>query len=152
MLSSFSRSYCLLFFPKMQLKRKTERNKACSVFFSWDRLWSTQIKLYPLLSHIYCTLQVKGQWKSNINVWFRFMYSQKWDCSVSLFPKQNYNVMAPNFHIHVSVSDLYSQDRSAYFAAAKYADCSWEYTNRSQIYEYRNWEQGRAASFLGMHK
>jgi hypothetical protein len=24
-----------------------------------------------------------------------------------LFPKQNYNVLSPNFHIHVSVSDLY---------------------------------------------
>jgi hypothetical protein len=28
-----------------------------------------------------------------------------------------------------------------------------EYINRSQIHEYRNWErQGRAVSFLGMHK
>jgi hypothetical protein len=24
-----------------------------------------------------------------------------------LFPKQNYTVLSPNFHIHVSVSDLY---------------------------------------------
>jgi hypothetical protein len=42
--------------------------------------------------------------------------------------KQNYNVLASNFHIHV-VSDLYSQDRSAYFAAAKYTDWSWTYIN-----------------------
>ncbi len=35
------------------------------------------------------------------------MYSQKWNCLASLFPKQNYNVLSPNFHIHVSVSDLY---------------------------------------------
>jgi hypothetical protein len=28
----------------------------------------------------------------------------------SLFPKQNYNILSPNFHIHESVSDLYSQD------------------------------------------
>ncbi len=26
------------------------------------------------------TLQMKGQWESNINVWFQFMYSQKWNC------------------------------------------------------------------------
>ncbi len=26
------------------------------------------------------TLQMKGQWKSYINVWFPFMYSQKWNC------------------------------------------------------------------------
>ena len=27
--------------------------------------------------------------ESNINVWFRFVYSQKWNCEASLFPKQN---------------------------------------------------------------
>jgi hypothetical protein len=26
------------------------------------------------------TLQMKGRWKSYINVWFSFMYSQKWNC------------------------------------------------------------------------
>ncbi len=35
------------------------------------------------------------------------MYSQKWNLAASLFPKQNYNVLSPNFHIHVSVNDLY---------------------------------------------
>ncbi len=28
----------------------------------------------------YHSLQMKGRWKSNINVWFPFMYSQKWNC------------------------------------------------------------------------
>ncbi len=36
------------------------------------------------------------------------LYSQKWNCTLSLFTKQNYNVLSPNFHIHVSVSDLYT--------------------------------------------
>ncbi len=53
------------------------------------------------------TLQIKGRWESNINVLFRFMYSQKWNCTASLFPKQNYNVLSHNFHIHESVSELY---------------------------------------------
>ncbi len=35
------------------------------------------------------------------------MYSQKWNCAASLFPKQNYNVQSPNSHNHISVSDLY---------------------------------------------
>ncbi len=48
-------------------------------------------------------LQIKGRWKSNINVWFRFMYSQKWNYAASLFPKENYNVRSPNFHIHVYI-------------------------------------------------
>ncbi len=26
------------------------------------------------------TAQMKGRWESNINVWFPFMYSQKWNC------------------------------------------------------------------------
>jgi hypothetical protein len=35
------------------------------------------------------------------------MYSQKCHSAASLFPKQNYNVLSPNFNIHVSVSDSY---------------------------------------------
>jgi hypothetical protein len=48
--------------------------------------------------------------------------------------------------------NIYYQDRSAYFAEAKYADRSWEYINRSQIHKCRSWERGRAVLFLGMHK
>ncbi len=36
------------------------------------------------------------------------------------------------------------------FAAARDAGRSWEYINRLQIHECRNWEWGRAFSFLGM--
>ena len=50
---------------------------------------------------------MKGWWESNISVWFRFMYSQKWNCTAPLFPKQYYNFLFLNFHILVSVSDLY---------------------------------------------
>ncbi len=89
--------------------------------------------------NIFCsTLQMKGQWESNINVWFRFMYSQKWNCW--LFPKQNYKVLSPN-------PTLIYQDRSVYFAAAKYADQSWEYINHSQTQECRDWDWGRGAPF-----
>jgi hypothetical protein len=35
---------------------------------------------------------------------------------------------------------LYCQNWSAYLAAAKYADRSWECTNLSQIHECGNWE------------
>ncbi len=55
------------------------------------------------------------------------------------------------FPFHTSVNDLYiSQDRYIYFAAAKQADRSWESVNRSQLYECRNWDWGRAVSFLGL--
>ncbi len=42
-----------------------------------------------------------------VNVWFRFIYSQKWNCTASLFPKHKYYVLSSNFHIPVSASDLY---------------------------------------------
>jgi hypothetical protein len=82
---------------------------------------------------------MKGRSESNINVWLWFMYSQKWNCAVSLFSKQNYNVLSPNFHIHVSVSDSYAQDQSA--------DRSWEYINRSQIHEWIIGIGNKAAQF-----
>ncbi len=52
----------------------------------------------------------RPHWKwreSNKNVWFPFMYSQKWNCVASFFPQQNYNVLSPNFYTHISVRDLY---------------------------------------------
>ncbi len=34
----------------------------------------------PQPQHLHCpTLQMKGRWESNLNVWFPFMYSQKWN-------------------------------------------------------------------------
>ncbi len=86
------------------------------------------------------TLQMKGQEESKINVWFRSMYSQKWNRAALLFLKQNYNVLSPNIHFHVSLSDLYIPGLG-----------SWEYINRSQIRECWNWERGRAVWFLGLH-
>ncbi len=45
-----------------------------------------------------------------------------------------------------------SHDRSAYYAAGKCVDRSWEYINRSQTHELGNWDWGRAIPFLGPHK
>ncbi len=50
---------------------------------------------------------MRGRWQSNINVWFPFMYPQKWNCAAVLFPKQNYNVLSPSFYTHISLRDLY---------------------------------------------
>jgi hypothetical protein len=47
---------------------------------------------------------------------------------------------------------IYSQDRCAYFAAAKCVDRSWEYINGSHTHECRNWDWGREIPFLGIHK
>jgi hypothetical protein len=66
------------------------------------------------------------------------VYSQKWNCLALLFPKQNYNVRSPNFHIHVSVSDLYIPR----IGLLRSEDHSWEYVNRSR---YMNVEIGNEA-------
>ncbi len=49
--------------------------------------------------------------------------------------------------------DLYNfQDWSVCFAAAKYADRSWEYIIRSQTHECMNWDWGRTIPFVGIHE
>ncbi len=47
---------------------------------------------------------------------------------------------------------IYFQDRSAYSAAGKYVDWSWEYTHRSQTNEWGNWDWGRGIPRKGIHK
>ncbi len=66
-------------------------------------------KFSPCLLNMFLspTLQMKDRWESNINVWFRFMHSQKWNCMALLFSNQNYNDLSSSFRIHLSVSDLY---------------------------------------------
>jgi hypothetical protein len=58
-----------------------------------------------------------------------------------LFPKQNYNVLSPNSYTQISERDIYiSRIGSAYSAAGKYVDRSWEYINYSQTHECGNWD------------
>jgi hypothetical protein len=56
--------------------------------------------------------------------------------------KTEYNVLSPSSYTHISLRDLpiYFQDRSAYLAARKYVDRSWESINHSQIHECGNWD------------
>jgi len=56
--------------------------------------------------HLYCTCTanegpVRIQYKCLVPI---YVFAEM---KLSLFPKQNYNVLSPNFHIHVSVSDFY---------------------------------------------
>ncbi len=63
----------------------------------------------------------------------------------SLFPKQNHNVLSPNFHFHVSVSYLHILMIGLPILLQP---------NRQTdlVHECRNWERGRAVSFLGTKK
>jgi hypothetical protein len=57
-----------------------------------------------------------------------------------------------NFYACVCEQFIYSQERSAYSAAGKFVDRSWEYINPSQTHECGNWDWGRTIPFLGIHK
>jgi hypothetical protein len=92
-------------------------------------------------------LQMKGRCESNINVRFSFMYSQKWNCYF-----HNRIIMFCLPVQYISERFICFQDRSAYSATGKYVDRSWEYINRSQTHEYRNWDWGRAIPRKGIHK
>ncbi len=72
-----------------------------------------------------------------------------------IFPEVGLRGLSPNFHIHVSVSDLYIpmiglpillQEQQEYM----YVKRSWEYINRSQTHECGNWDWGHSRnSFSG---
>jgi hypothetical protein len=58
-------------------------------------------------------------------------------CAASLVLKQNYNVLSPNFHIHVSVSELYISRISLpiLLQPNRQTDPGNIYVNPSQIHE-----------------
>jgi hypothetical protein len=66
-----------------------------------------------------------------------------------MFLEMKLRSLVPSSYIHVSVTELYFHDRSAYLRIG--GPRSWEYTNRSQILEFGNWECGCVVSFLGTH-
>jgi hypothetical protein len=58
--------------------------------------------------------------------------------------------LVPNFHIHVSMSDLYIPTIGPPILQQQNT-VDGEYINRSPIYEGRNWELGRTVSFQGIY-
>jgi hypothetical protein len=48
---------------------------------------------------------MKGRRESNINVWFPFIYSQKWNCYFQI--RVIHNILSPSSYTHISVRDLY---------------------------------------------
>ncbi len=104
----------------------------------------------PLLYSL-STLQMKGWWESNINAWFPFIYSHKWNC---YFQNKIIMFCLPVLHSYIcerflSISRI---GLPIYYAAGKYVDRSWKYINRPQTHESGNWDWGHAIPRKGIHK
>ncbi len=84
------------------------------------------------------------------------MYYQEWNCTASLFTKQNYNVISLNSHTHMSHISvrvyIFPGSACLFCWSQKYVDRSWEHIIRSQAHEYRDWDWGRAIPRNGIHK
>jgi len=94
--------------------------------------------------------QVRIQYKCLVSVLYIFLEIK---LSSLLFSKAEFCLPIPTLIYSICEIFIYFQDLSVHFPAAKYVDRSWEYINRSQIHECRNWEQGHhSVSFLGIHK
>jgi NOL1/NOP2/fmu family ribosome biogenesis protein len=64
-----------------------------------------------------------------------------------MFPEKKLRSLVHNFNIHVSASDFYIPTIGpSILLQPKEKEQSWEYINRSQKHECRNWQRGRAVS------
>ncbi len=119
------------------------------IFVSNCRYWFFAVCCYVSSPNIYNAKEglARIQYKSLVPI---YVFSEM----KLLFPKQNYNVLSPSSYTHISVRGLYTyfQHRSAYSAAGKYLDWSWEYMNRSQTHECGYWDWDRAIPRKGIHK
>jgi hypothetical protein len=117
--------------------------------YSWTHmLYRVQSDCVRLkLAH---TLQMKGRWESNLNVWFPLMYSQKWNCYF-----QNRIIMfclpVPTL-IYLWEIYIFPGSVCLFCCREICGPRSWEYINSSQTHECGNWDWGRAIPRKGIYK
>jgi hypothetical protein len=70
----------------------------------------------------------------NVEIALQRKNAENWK---QIFPEKEYRGLSPNFHIHVSVSELYIPTMELPFLLEEilYVDRSWEYINRSQTHD-----------------
>ncbi len=92
---------------------------------------------------------MKGRWESNINVWFPFMYSRKWNC---YFQNRIIMFCLPVLTLIYLWEICMFPGSVCLFCCGKNVDRSWEYINRSQTHECGYWDWGRAIPRKEIHK
>ncbi len=100
---------------------------------------------------LHCTaLQMKDRWESNINVWFPFMYSQKWNC---YFQNRSMMFCLPVPTLIFSVIDLHiSRIGLPILLQGNMWTDPGNYINRSQTHECGKWDWHCVIPRKGIHK
>ncbi len=87
-----------------------------------------------------------GEIPKKLGIWYPTVY-RKFETNIT---RNETARPLSSFYIPVSMSHLYILMIDPPFFAVLFVDRSWEYINRSQIHECRNWEWGRTVSFRGI--
>ncbi len=102
-----------------------------------------KLKLYKYIKfHVLFLIGILG-----MNPYTAKTKYRKVQTNISL--KKNCRPQSQFSHSCVYARFIYSHKRSAFSAAGKYVDRSWEYINLSQTHECGIWGWGRAIPFLG---
>ncbi len=109
----------------------------------------TQTPLPPSISLLHC--KWRARYESNINVWFPFLYSQKWN---SYF--QNRIIMSVSQFLHPCICERFIYCISRIGLPIPLQENmwkrSWEYIIRSQTHKCENWDWGQAIPRKGILK
>jgi hypothetical protein len=104
----------------------------------------------------YLTPQVKGRWESNINVWFPFTYSQKWNCALCSLVNCKNRILMFCFPIPtlIYLCEIYIFPGSVcLFCCSQICGTILGiYKSLTQTRECSNWDWCHAIPFLGIHK
>jgi hypothetical protein len=104
------------------------------MFFSDQHLMLTRIRLCSI--GVLSRIRVLDPQVSDLGI---TLQRQNAENLKQIFPEKDNRGLSPNFHIHVSVSELYIPTMGLPFLLEEIFGRSWEYINRSQTHECGNW-------------
>ncbi len=108
-----------------------------------------KLPLFLLSPFMYSTLHMKGQWESNINIW---CIPRNETVQPRYFQNRIIMLCLPVSPL-IYLWEIYVFPGSVcLLCCSQYVERSWEYINRTQTHECRNWDWGRGIPFLGIHK